>query len=152
MEIILIAAISADGFIAHHSREVISWSRDLALFKKQTMGWPVIMGSNTMATLAIELEGRDKIVVHRQDKPQRILQGLNTKRCFVIGGGRTYTRFAPFLTHLYLTPHPVIFGGGIPLFPGLKSEINLKLEKMVPVNEARDIFQYQYSVIRESTE
>lgn len=151
MDIILIAAITADGFIAHHSQEVISWSRDLALFKKQTMGWPVIMGSNTMVTLAVELEGRDKIVVHRQDEPQRILQRLNTKRCFVIGGGRTYTRFAPFLTHLYLTPHPVIFGGGIPLFPGLKSEINLKLEKKVPVDKYREIFQYQYSVIREST-
>jgi dihydrofolate reductase len=151
MDIILIAAITADGFIARHSQEVISWSRDLALFKKQTMGWPMIMGSNTMATLAAELAGRDKIVVHRQDEPQRILQGLNTNRCFVIGGGRTYTRFAPFLTHLYLTPHPVIFGGGIPLFPGLKSEINLKLEKKIPVDKSREIFQYQYSVIREST-
>ncbi len=150
MDIILISAITADGYIARHSREVISWSRDLALFKKQTMGWPVIMGSNTLATLAVALKGRKKIVVHRDGDPLKILQNIHTKRCFVIGGGRTNTRFAPFLTHLYLTPHPVIFGGGIPLFPGLKSEVNLKLEKKIPVDRSRDIFQYQYVVVREN--
>lgn len=150
MDIILIAAITADGYIARHSREVISWSRDLALFKEQTMGWPVIMGSNTLATLAVELVGRDKIVVHREDEPQKILRNIDARRCFVIGGGRTYTRFAPFLTHLYLTPHPIIFGKGIPLFPGLKNEFDLKLEKKVPVDELSKIFQYQYAVVRGS--
>jgi dihydrofolate reductase len=149
MDIILIAAITADGYIARHSREIVTWSRDLALFKEQTMGCPVILGSNTLATLAVELEGREKIVVHRDDEPQRILQSINAKRCFVIGGGRTYTRFAPFFTHLYLTPHPIIFGGGIPLFPGLKSGFNLKLEKKVLVDKYREIFQYQYVVVRE---
>ena len=32
----------------------------------------------------------------------------------------TYTKFAPYLTHMYITPHPIIFGKGIKLFPNLK--------------------------------
>ena len=50
MKVILIAAITMDGYIAHENDEVISWSKDLKLFKKQTMGYPVIMGSNTEKT------------------------------------------------------------------------------------------------------
>ncbi len=148
MDVILIAAITLDGFIARRSDEVISWSKDLALFKKQTMGYPVIMGSNTEKTLAVELKGREKIVVHRNDNAKKILDELNTEKCFVIGGGRTYTKFAPFLTHLYITPHPIVFGKGISLFPKLDRELLLQFVKMVPVNEAEGIHQFQYKVIK----
>lgn len=149
MDIILIAAITIDGFIARKSDEVISWSKDLKLFKEQTMGYPVIMGSNTEKTLAVELEGREKIVVHRDDNPKKILEKLNAEKCFIIGGGRTYTKFAPFLTHLYITPHPIVFGKGIKLFTDLKVELYLQLEKTITVNEKDGIFQYQYKVIKE---
>jgi dihydrofolate reductase len=148
MEVILIAAVTADGFIARHSNEVITWTKDLALFKKQTLGWPVIMGSNTYETLATELEGREMIVVHRDDDPAEILSKIKSAHCFVIGGGRTYTRFAEHLTRLYLTPHPLIFGRGIPLFPDLKIELKLSFKKMIPVNKEQGIYQFQYSVIR----
>jgi len=149
MDIILIAAITMDGYIARQSDEVISWSKDLKLFKKQTMGYPVIMGSNTKKTLAVGLDGREQIVVHRNDKPEKILDGLNAEKCFIIGGGRTYTKFVPFLTHMYITPHPLIFGKGIKLFTGLKRELYLQLEKKITVNEEDGIFQYQYKVIKE---
>ncbi len=148
MEVILIAAITANGFIARRSDEVIAWSKDLTLFKKQTMGYPVIMGSNTEKTLAVELKGREKIVVHRKDKAKKILGELNTEKCFVIGGGRTYTKFARFLTHLYITPHPIVFGKGIPLFPKLERELSLQFVKKISVNEAEGIYQFQYKVIK----
>jgi dihydrofolate reductase len=148
MDIILIAAISLDGFIARRSHEVVSWSKDLKLFKKQTMGYPVIMGSNTEKTLAVELEGRKKIVVHRNDKPEKILSELKGKKCFIIGGGMTYTKFAPFLTHMYITPHPIVFGKGIQLFPNLREEISLKIIRKITVDETDGIFQFQYKVIR----
>lgn len=148
MDVILIAAITVDGYIARRSDEVISWSKDLKLFKKQTMGYPVIMGSNTEKTLAVELRGREKIVVHRNDKAQKILEELNTEKCFIIGGGRTYTKFAPYLTHLYITPHPIVFGKGIPLFPKLDRELSLQFVRMVQVNETEGIYQFQYRVIK----
>jgi len=147
MDIILIAAITLDGFIARQSDEIISWSKDLKLFKEQTMGYPVIMGSNTEKTLAVELEGREKIVVHRHDSPETILNELNAEKCFIIGGGKTYTKFAPLLTHLYITPHPIVFGKGIQLFPDLKEELSLKFIRKMTVNKTEGIFQFQYKVI-----
>lgn len=148
MDVILIAAVTVDGFIARNSEEVISWSKDLSLFKEQTMGYPVIMGSNTEKTLEVELKGREKIVVHRNDNAKKILDKLNTEKCFIIGGGKTYTKFAPFLTHLYITPHPIVFGKGIQLFSNLKEELSLKFIRKIAVNKIEGIFQFQYKVIR----
>ncbi len=148
MDVILIAAVTVDGFIARNSEEVIAWSKDLSLFKEQTMGYPVIMGSNTEKTLAVELKERETIVVHRNDSAKKILDELNTEKCFVIGGGRIYTKFAQLLTHLYITPHPIVFGKGIPLFPKLDRELSLKFVRMIPVAKTEGIYQFQYRVIK----
>ena len=114
-EVILIAAVTIDGYIARHNMEVVSWSKDLPLFKKQTMGFPVIMGSNTRKSLIGELEGREVVVFHRDKNPENILKGIKNKRCFVIGGGKTFSEFYKFLTHIFITPHPYIFGKGVRL-------------------------------------
>lgn len=146
MHVILIAAITADGYIARHSNEIVSWSLDLHLFKKQTMGFPVIMGSNTKKTLNIDLSGRQEVVVHRQDDPNEILKGLKTNKCFVIGGGKTNTLFSPYLTHLYLTFHPLVFAKGVKLFENLKNEMDLTLVKVLPVINKKNLYQFQYKV------
>jgi len=147
MRVILIAAVTADGLIARHKKEIVTWSRDLQLFKELTMGWPVIMGSNTFETLATDLQGRDLHVVHRNDDPEQILNSLKTKKCFIAGGGKTNARFSRFLTHLYLTVHPLVFGSGIPLFDGNISEFSMVLEERVAVIEDEGIIQYKYRVI-----
>jgi dihydrofolate reductase len=145
-DVILIAAVTIDGLIARHHREVTTWSKDLPLFKKQTLGFHVIMGSNTHDTLSTELEDRQMIVVHRNDDPTSILDSIPGDRCYIIGGGKTYARFAPFLTHLYITPHPLVFGKGIPLFDGAIPDLELVFQQMVSVDEKGGIFQYQYKV------
>ena len=124
-EIILIAAVTVDGFIARRSDEITNWTKDLPLFKKQTMGYPVIMGSNTYKTLSSELEGRSVIVVGRNDKPRSIIEEITSDRCFIAGGGKTYSRFYHFLTHLYITRHPLIFGSCVSLFSDTVNEKNL---------------------------
>ena len=146
-EVILIAAVTVDGFIARQNREVTTWSKDLHLFKEQTLGHPVVMGSNTYDTLAAELEGREMIVVHRTDDPESILADIESDRCFIIGGGKTYARFAPYLTHLYITPHPIVFGNGVPLFDGDIPELNLSFQNMITIDKKDGIFQYQYKVL-----
>jgi len=146
-EVILIAAVTVDGFIARHNREVTTWSKDLHLFKEQTLGYPVVMGSNTYDTLAAELEGREMIVVHRTDEPESILADIDSDRCFIIGGGKTYARFTPYLTHLYITPHPIVFGNGVPLFDGGIPELNLSFQNMITIDKKDGIFQYQYKVL-----
>ena len=146
-EVILIAAVTVDGFIARHNHEVTTWSKDLHLFKEQTLGHPVVMGSNTYDTLAAELEGREMIVVHRTDEPESILADIDSDRCFIIGGGKTYARFTPYLTHLYITPHPIVFGNGVPLFDGDIPELNLSFQNMITIDKKDGIFQYQYKVL-----
>ena len=145
-EIILIAAVTVDGFIARHSNEVTKWTKDLLLFKKQTMGFPVIMGSNTHRALINELKGREVIVTHRDDNPKSILKNISSKKCFIAGGGKTYSRFYPFLTDLYITPHPYIFGSGISLFSDKINESQLIFKKLVEVSKKSGILQYQYKI------
>ena len=146
-KIILIAAITADGYIAKDDKDDMAWSLDKALFKKQTSGYPIIMGSNTSRLLKAPLPDRENIIVHREDKPENIIKKIKTETCFVVGGGKTYTRFAPFCTHFYLSPHPLVFGSGISLFKNLEKSINLKLIKSIFANKEKQIYQNQYEVI-----
>ncbi|MDP7436999.1 MAG: dihydrofolate reductase [Candidatus Marinimicrobia bacterium] len=147
MDVILIAAVTANGMIARNSDEVVGWSEDLSLFLEQTMGHAVIMGTNTENTLSADLKGREMIVVHREMKPENVLNQIDAVKCFVIGGARTYSRFAPYLTHLFLTPHPIVMkSGSLPLFSHLKQELELDFLRMIEVNGERGIYQYQYRV------
>ena len=145
--VILVAAVTVDGYIARHNLEITNWSQDLKLFKDQTMGCPVIMGSNTFKTLANELDGRENIIVSRKDNPGQILSNINTGKCFVIGGGKTYFRFLKYITDVFITPHPYVFGSGVPLFSGKNiPEVRLDFERLLEVNKSMGIFQYQYKV------
>lgn len=146
MDVILIAAVTADGFIARSPNETIRWSRDLTLFKKQTLGHPVIMGSNTWAALGRDLLGREVIIVHHKDDPGVVLQGIQSERCFIAGGGRTNARFAPYLTHLFLTVHPLVFGAGVRLFADLPTEMKLVTENVQPVDGSGKLIQFQYRI------
>ena len=147
-EVILIAAVTIDGYIARHSFEVTNWSKDLNLFKKQTMGHPVVVGSNTYKTLEEDLDGREVICVNRNSIPQEVVRSINKERCFIIGGGKTYSRFSSLLTHLYITPHPYVFNKGVQLFEGKIKELKLKFKNLIVVKKEQGVFQYQYEVIK----
>ena len=71
---------------------------------------------------------------------------LNAEKCFIAGGGKINARFSDLLTHAHLTPHPLIFGGGIPLFSEPIKEKNLVLKKKVSVVPDLGIYQYQYKI------
>lgn len=146
MNIVLIAAVTLDGFIARHSHETVEWSEDLSLFKKQTFSSPVIIGFNTFKTLPAALENRKITVVRREDNPERILSKITAETCFVIGGGKTNELFAPYLTHMFLTVHPFIFGQGVKLFGDLQQEISVEFIRKIDVNPKKGIYQFQYSI------
>ena len=147
-KIILIAAVTVDGYIARHSREITKWSKDLRLFKKQTMGWSLVVGSNTYKTIERELAGRQVFVVHRNNKPDEILSKINQNKCYVIGGGKTFSKYSPFITHLFITPHPYVFGSGVPLFSERIKEMKLNFIKINIVDQDLGIYQYQYEVVK----
>jgi len=146
----LICATTTDGFIARHSTEITTWTKDLLLFKQQTMNKTVIMGSNTFNTLEGELNGRNVVVVTRKDSPEKIIQDIAKKEteCFVAGGGRTNSRFADYITDLYLTPHPLLFGKGVPLFYNETINAKTRLVKASPVPDTSELYQYHFSVIK----
>ena len=147
MDVILTAAVTANGMIAREATETVDWSADLALFREQTMGQTVIMGSQTAATLATDLDGREVVVMRRNMRPVDVLALVKTEHCFIIGGSRTYSRFAPHLTHAYLTFHPIVFpSNAIPLFSVLTSEIELTFMRKIVVKEEDGIYQFQYKV------
>ena len=148
MDIILIAATTVDGFIARNSHEITNWTLDLDLFKEQTMGFPIIMGSHTFKTLPKELHGRDSIIFHRNHNPEEILNNIKSDKCYVIGGGITNARFAKYLTHIFITPHPFVFGKGVPLFSGDINEVKLMFEKVYEYDKNNGVIQYQYKIIR----
>lgn len=149
MKIILICATTLDGYIARHSNEITNWTKDLKLFKKQTTGYPVIMGSNTFKTLQNELTGRNVIVFHRNDNPYTIIKELKTtyKRIFIAGGGKTNERFIEYITDMYITPHPLMFGTGIKLFGNNKIKIKTKLTKSIEIHESEGLLQYQFKIV-----
>ena len=149
MKIILICATTLDGYIARHSNEITNWTKDLKLFKKQTMGYPVIMGSNTFKTLQNELTGRNVIVFHRNDNPNTIIKKLKTryKKIFIAGGGKTNERFMEYITDMYITPHPVMFGTGIKLFGNNKLKIKTRLTKSIEIHESDGLLQYQFKIV-----
>ena len=149
MKIILICATTLDGYIARHSNEITNWTKDLKLFKKQTTGYPVIMGSNTFKTLQNELTGRNVIVFHRNDNPYTIIKDLKTtyKRIFIAGGGKTNERFMEYITDMYITPHPVMFGTGIKLFGNNKLKIKTRLTKSIEIHESEGLLQYQFKIV-----
>ncbi len=147
VDVILTAAVTANGMIAREATETVDWSADLSLFRKQTMGQTVIMGSKTEATLATDLGGRQVVVMHRDMKPVDVLALVKTEHCFIIGGAWTYSKFAPHLTHAYLTFHPIVFpSNAIPLFSHLASKIELTFVKKIAVREENGIYQFQYMV------
>ena len=148
MRVILICATTLDGFIARDSNEITKWTKDLRLFKKQTIGSTVIVGSKTYKTIQKELKNRNIIVINRNSDPKTILNKLKETedKCFIAGGGKTNLKFIKYITELYLTPHPLIFGDGVGLFDKAKIELNIELKKTIKVKGVDNLIQYQYIV------
>jgi dihydrofolate reductase len=135
MKVFIIAAMTADGFIARDERHSsFGWNskedkkRFIELTKRAGV---VVMGSNTFATFPGLLRERVNIVYSRNKKfegaevtqksPQELLrelEGRGFKEVAVCGGSKIYTLFmkAGVVDRLFLTIEPIAFGKGIGLF------------------------------------
>ena len=140
MDIFIIAALSADGFIARESSEVsTSWTSaaDKKRFVSLTkQAGAVVMGRRTFETFGGRpLKDRSLFIYSRQDHPHEAPAGVEwtrlppaelvrhlTERGFgslaVCGGTEIYSQFlaAGLVKRCYLTVEPVFFGRGISLF------------------------------------
>ncbi len=130
----LIAAVTADGFIAKDEKHSAFWTsiedkkRFVELTKRSGI---VIMGSTTYTTLPRPLKERVNIVYSKTKKfegaettqkpPLELLQeleGRGFKEVAVCGGSKIYTLFmkAKVIDRVFLTIEPLMFGKGITLF------------------------------------
>ena len=116
-EVILIAAVTVDGFVARHSLEITSWSKDLQVFKKQTRGFPLILGSNTDKTISSSLKGRRKIVVGRGDDPENTLTEIKEKRCLTWLKKKGF-KFPSIISPLAYVSHKAKVGEGTIIMHG----------------------------------
>jgi dihydrofolate reductase len=112
----IIVAIAENFAIGRNNELLFHLPDDLKRFKKITMGYPLIMGRNTLLSLPKwPLPGRRNIVL--TDRPGDVFPGCeivhstetvlelvkNEKEAFVIGGGSVYRQFFPLAGKLYLT-------------------------------------------------
>ncbi len=135
MNVFLIAALSADGFIAKNPSHLsIDWTskEDKQFFIERTKkAGVVVMGSATYETFMRPLKDRLNIVYSRSKayegvetthkSPQDLiteLKGRGYEEAAICGGASIYTLFmeANLIQTLYLTIEPVLFGQGVSLF------------------------------------
>jgi len=143
MKVTLIAAMSADGFIAQTpDQRSLEWTsrEDTNFFvaKTRELG-AVVMGRGTYETIGRPLAGRLTVVMTSRldsarnlpgaleftsDTPAAIVEKLAARGfggVALAGGARVYGAFlrAGLVDELYLTVEPVLFGGGMRLAEGI---------------------------------
>ncbi|MDD9951318.1 MAG: dihydrofolate reductase [Zetaproteobacteria bacterium] len=124
MDIHLIAAVGQGGELG--KRGALCWriKEDLAMFKSLTMGFPIVMGRKTFASLPKVLPGRKHYVLTRSATPlqhpraessgqvfyfrdfEAMLAYAHTagdSKLFVIGGGALYQSVLPQVHQMFLT-------------------------------------------------
>lgn len=115
MDIILIAAMSANRVIGRKGQTPWHIPEELGFFKATTMGHPLIMGRTTFISLPGPLPGRENIVLSRDpsfakagvtraatfDKALELCQGQET--VFVIGGAQIFALALPQATGIILS-------------------------------------------------
>jgi dihydrofolate reductase len=161
MKVFMIAAISADGFIARRKDELANWTspEDKRLFVDLTKRAGVmVLGSTTFKTIGHPLPGRRTIVYSRSgftaegvevtsELPADLVTRLESEGCqelAVCGGASIYALFlgAGVVNELYLTVEPVLFGSGVPLI-GLATNTRLKLLEERKLNQDTIIIHYE---------
>ncbi len=118
----IIVAISDNNAIGKDNSLLWHISEDLRFFKRQTLGWPIIMGRKTFESIGRALPGRVNIVISRNfntgedvavtgslEEAFKVAESTNLEKCFVMGGGQIYAQALEQADRLIVTHvHTVI--------------------------------------------
>ena len=118
----IIVAIADNNAIGKNNELLWHISDDLRFFKRQTLGWPVIMGRKTFESIGRALPGRVNIVISRGfttgeevavvgslEDAFQLAESTNLEKCYVMGGGQIYAQALEFADRLVVTHvHTVI--------------------------------------------
>ncbi len=137
MKVFMIAAVSADGFIAEHDEHMADWTspEDKRFFVSRTKeAGIVVMGGKTFRTIGRAMPGRRNIVYTSQPEsisvpdvettslsPGQLIAQLEqegAQEVAICGGTAIYTMFmkSGLIDEMYLTVEPLTFGIGLTLF------------------------------------
>lgn len=165
MHVFLIAAMTADGFIARDASHLSTkWTSkaDAQFFSERTKkAGACIMGSTTFDTIQRPLPGRTTYVLTRQPEkylqwgeqvqpfsitPEQLLHKLEhagQKEVAICGGTSVYTQFMQLglVDRMYLTIEPVVFGTGLRLF-NAPLELHLSLEHTHSLSDQTIVQEY----------
>ncbi|AYA42101.1 type 3 dihydrofolate reductase [Xenorhabdus nematophila] len=114
MNISLIAAMAMDRVIGMENAMPWTLPGDLAWFKRNTLGKPVVMGRVTYESIGRPLPGRLNIVISSQPASDDQVTWVNSieaalaaagdvEEIMVMGGGKIYEQFIPLASRMYLT-------------------------------------------------
>ena len=110
----LLACVDAKGGLGKDGELLFHLGEDMAFFRRQTWGRPVIMGRRTMDSIGKPLEGRRNLVLSRRCPPRKgfelcpsmeeLWQALEGQReACVIGGGEIYRELLPYCREAFIT-------------------------------------------------
>ena len=149
----MIVARSRNHVIGRDNQMPWKISADLQLFKRVTMGHPVIMGRKTWESIGRPLPGRRNIVVSRNASYQatggelvgsldEALKSLSEfSRVFVIGGEQLFTQAFPKADRLYITEIDIDIEGGDTFFE-VPNESDWKEVERTPGSEGDITFSF----------
>lgn len=162
MKTFIIAAVSADGYIAETEHQLATtWTSkaDRKVFRTLTKRAGVfVMGRTTFDTIGRALPDRRNIIYSRQPlavedvevtslPPGELLASLaqeGYEEVAICGGRSIYDLFmrAGLVDELYLTVEPVLFGKGITLFSDI-NRTNLSLIATEKLNDDTILLHYK---------
>jgi dihydrofolate reductase len=170
MNVFIIAAISADGYIARHKQEFADWTSpaDKKMFVQLTkQAGVMVMGSTTARTIGRALPGRRTIVYTTNpasigidgvettsEPPQELVRRLSDEgvaEVAICGGSSVYSQFlvSGVVDELYVSVEPLLFGQGIKLYTA-QHDITLELITSRRLDDDYDTVLLHYRVAYDS--
>ncbi|HEY4500449.1 MAG TPA: dihydrofolate reductase family protein [Candidatus Paceibacterota bacterium] len=153
MKTFIIAALTADGFIAKGHDHITTWTSkaDKNFFKEMTKkAGVIVIGSKTFETIGRALPERRNIVLSRTKKFEGIdgvetsaesprdlvtrLEREGVRELAICGGAGVYTSFMKegLIDTLYITVEPILFGTGLSLFKdSFETKLELKESRLI---------------------
>jgi dihydrofolate reductase len=114
--IILLAAVAANGVIGAQNKMLWHIPRDMARFVKQTTGHAVVMGRKTHESIGKVLPGRvNYVLTHDRNyqtpfegnvivvSKQEVLELAQAEKVFIIGGEQVYREFIDHAAEMRIT-------------------------------------------------
>lgn len=159
MKISLIVARTRNGVIGKNNAMPWHLPVDLAWFRQNTLGKPVIMGRKTYESIGRLLPNRPNIILSRSsfcvsgahiaqslEQAVEIAQNFATDEIMIIGGGELFKQAMPLAQTLYLTEIQAEIAGDT-FFEFDEAQWTLVSEQWSEINE-QNAYRCHFMVLR----